>query len=155
MPHRFPWARPEQLKEGYDRVFTVYDYYDGPRKGIASFLGKPHLYECIFDETKDDYSDLFRLTPIGEDTLRLAQEDWDIWQRWEYAFHNGKAQVDTHPALPVDASRHAELKRILDNAMVTDPKTAIVRVGLFDVLGDHRDLPKGVLRPLQVKWSPP
>jgi hypothetical protein len=34
---------PEELKPEYEHVFTVTDYYDGPRKGIANFLGKPHL----------------------------------------------------------------------------------------------------------------
>lgn len=145
----------EQLKPGYEHVFTVYDCYDGPRKGIANFSGKPHLYECVFDEAKDDYSDLFRLTPIGEDTLRLALEDWEIWQRWEYAFHTGRTQFETHPALLEDASRHAELKRLLDNALITDPKTAVTRLGQFETLGDHRNLPKGVLRPLQVRWIQP
>lgn len=33
------------LKPGYERFYTVLDYYDGPRKGIADFQGKPHLYE--------------------------------------------------------------------------------------------------------------
>ena len=35
-----------QLQPGYKEVFTVTDYYDGPRKGIANFKGLPHFYEC-------------------------------------------------------------------------------------------------------------
>lgn len=146
-------ADDEQLSPGYERVFTVYDYYDGPRSGIADFLGKPHLYECVFDEKEGGYSNLFRLTPIGEETFRLALEDWEIWQRWEHPFHAGEAAINTHPALPKDARRHAELKRILDKVLVTDPKTATTRVGQFDVLGGRRALPKGVLTPLQVEWT--
>ena len=49
-----------QLKPGYEEVFTVTDYYDGPRQGIANFKGKPHFYDCIFDEARQDYSDRYR-----------------------------------------------------------------------------------------------
>jgi hypothetical protein len=73
------------LKPGYERVYTVVDYYDGPRKGIADYKGKPHLYECMFDESKDNYSERFLLAPLD------AMEDWAIWQRWELANHTGKA----------------------------------------------------------------
>ena len=148
-------AGDEQLKPGYERVFSVYDYYDGPRRGVANFLGKPHLYECVFDEEEGDYSNLFRLTPIGEDALRLALEDWDIWRRWEYAFRTGRATEDAHPALPEDASRHAELKLLLDKALVADEEKAITRIGQFCALGDRGALSKGVLAPLQVEWTEP
>jgi hypothetical protein len=57
-------------------AFTITDYYDGPLNGIANFLGKPHFYERIFDAAQDDYSDMYRLTPVDEPTFRLAMEDW-------------------------------------------------------------------------------
>ena len=37
-----------ELQPGYEEVFTVMDYYDGPRKGVANFRGQPHFYDCIF-----------------------------------------------------------------------------------------------------------
>ena len=43
-----------QLKLGFEEVFTVTEYYDGPRQGIANFTGKPHFYDCIFDEARQD-----------------------------------------------------------------------------------------------------
>jgi hypothetical protein len=49
----------EHLKPGYEIVFTVTDYYDGSRGGIANFRGKPHLYKCVFDQTANDYSDTY------------------------------------------------------------------------------------------------
>ena len=33
----------------FERVYTMTDDYDGPRRGIASFRGKPHAYTCPFD----------------------------------------------------------------------------------------------------------
>jgi hypothetical protein len=72
--------KPEGFNPGYECAFTDTDYYDGPRKGIANYQGKPHFYECIFHEAKDDYSELFRLTPRDSETYQLAMEDWHIWR---------------------------------------------------------------------------
>jgi hypothetical protein len=61
---------------GFEEVFTVTDYYDGPRQGIANFCGQPHFYDCIFSEAKQDFTNLYRLTPVAPDLFRLAMEDW-------------------------------------------------------------------------------
>ena len=143
---------PVDLKPGYESVYTVVDYYDGPRKGIADYRGKPHLYECIFDESKDDYTDSFRLAPVDPQIYQLAMEDWGIWQRWELGFHTGKVSMSTHPALPNERERHTELQAILQKALVVDPAKAVICIGHFEVLGSPV-LPKGVHRPLQVKWA--
>lgn len=134
------------LKTGYDRVYTVVDYYDGPRKGIADYQGKPHLYECI------DYSDSFLLAPLDAEAFQFAMEDWAIWQRWELAYHTGKADLSTHPALPHESERHQELESILEKMLVIDRAKAVTRIGHFEAMGGET-LPKGVLRPLQVKWA--
>jgi len=145
---------PEGLKPGYEYVHTVTDYYDGPRKGIANYQGRPHLYECVFDEIKGNYSELFSLAPVDSETFQLAMEDWTIWQRWELAYHSSKTELDTHPALPHEAARHAELQGILDKVLMIDPQRAIAKIGRFEALG-NASLPKGVLRPLQVEWTDP
>jgi len=113
------------LKPGYERVYTVTDYYDGPRKGIADYRGKPHLYECVFDESKDNYSESFLLAPLDTEAFRLAIEDWAIWQRWEIAYHAGKTDLNTHPALPHESERHKELEGILETVLVIDPAKAM------------------------------
>jgi hypothetical protein len=146
--------KPEELKPGFERVFAVTDYYDGPREGIADFQGEPHFFECTFNEAKDDYTELFRLTPLDAEAFRLAMEDWNIWRRRELAFHTGEADISTHPALPREAGRHEELKRVLEKSLVTNLGKAFTKVGRFEVIGEP-SLPKGVLRPLQVKWAEP
>jgi len=40
------------LEPEYERVYTMTDYYDGPRKGIADFEGRPHLYEAEWDDVQ-------------------------------------------------------------------------------------------------------
>ncbi len=69
----------------------------------------------------------------------------------EVAYANGKATIDTHPALPVDRERHEQLKPILDSALVSS-EASIVQMGHFDPIGKAPG-PSGVMRKLQVRWS--
>jgi hypothetical protein len=142
-----------ELQPGYEEVFTVTDYYDGPRQGVANFKGEPHFYDCILDEMRSDYSNLYRLTPISPHVFDLAR-DWAIWERWESAFHAGSTTRETHPALSQDRARHEEIRAVLDSVLKTDKETCTVQTGLFEVLGSPT-LPKGALRPLKVKWAEP
>jgi hypothetical protein len=134
----------------YERVFTVSEYYDGPRKGVANFGGQPHFYDCCSDG--DGYTDLFLLTPLTIIQLELVLEDWAIWRKWELAFHSGEATMATHPALPADRARHEKLKSLLDHVLRTDAERSVIQTGSFRVL-DGSDAPVGVMRDLEVKWS--
>ena len=142
----------EDLKDGFELVFTVEDSYDGPRKGIANYQSKPHLYDCMFDEKKQNYSDRYQLTPLDEKSFDLALEAWNIWRRWEMAFSQGETTLDTHPALPHEGERYSQLQKILEPLLVTDVRKAIVRTGYFEARQGPA-LPKGVTAPLQVKWA--
>jgi hypothetical protein len=141
-----------ELQPGYEEAFTVMDYYDGPRKGVANFRGQPHFYDCIFDERNDEYSDLYHLTPLSQRIFELAKEDWAIWKKWESAFHSGKATVESHPALPQDRARHEEIRAILDSSLTTNAAVCVTQHGSFERLGSG-EYPKGVIRPLQVRWT--
>ena len=136
---------PTGLNPGYEEVFTVTDYYDGPRQGIANYMGNPHFYDCIFDDKKNDYSDLFHLTPLEPSVFQLAMESWSIWERWESAFRVGRANRDSHPALPEDRPRFEELKLVLDSVLKTDIANCIVQKGSFEVVDSLE----------QVKWQNP
>ena len=70
-------ASSAQHKPGFEEVFTVTDYYDGPRSGVANFNGKPHFYESIFRD--NNYSDIYWLTPVSNEVFLSALEDWAIW----------------------------------------------------------------------------
>jgi hypothetical protein len=80
-----------------ERVHMVWDFYDGPRSGLASFRGKPHYFDCEFDRTQDEYSDTYRLWPVDEEFLALATEQWKIYRAWERRFQSGELTVETHP----------------------------------------------------------
>lgn len=110
----------DPYRAGFEEVFTVTDYYDGPRQGIANYGGSPHFYDCVISDEKQNYSDLYRLTPVTDQAFQLALEDWAIWERWDRAFKAGQTSEKTHPALPEDAARHAEIKSLVADYLKTD-----------------------------------
>jgi hypothetical protein len=96
-------------RPGWEPVYTVNDYFNRPRLGVAEYLGEPHIYESVFDASRDCYSDHYFASPIGRDLLRLVQQDWEIWQRWQAAYSAGAVTLDSHPALPEDKEAHEQL----------------------------------------------
>jgi len=141
-----------KLRLGYEIVFTVRDYHDGPRSGVANFLEQPHFYECVFDERTDDYSNSYLLTALNQNVFRAAIENWEIFLRWRKAFDLGKVNRETHPALPQDKERFEETKRVLDLAIESGRGKALQLRGEFEVLGEPKP-PFDILTPWQVKWS--
>ncbi|MBV9850347.1 MAG: hypothetical protein JO250_11790 [Armatimonadetes bacterium] len=133
-------------------MHTVADYYDGPREGIANFGGAPHAYRCVFDEAANDWSDVFLLHPVDDETLQLALEDWRIWRRWEREFHEGRVTVHSHSALPEDRRRHEQLTRILEARLRFSPVGALQAKADFRGAVSSPDTP-GIMRPLLVRWT--
>jgi hypothetical protein len=132
LPHRVPaaaLASPAVTTPAddatWDRVWTMTDWYDGPRGGIADLGGVPHLYQSEWDEGASNYSDGFRLAPVSPEVFALAVEDWAIWKRFDDARAAGRATIADHPALPADRARHDELERLLDGRLDVPPGTGV------------------------------
>jgi aromatic ring-cleaving dioxygenase len=104
----------------WDRVYTVHDYYDGPRRGIADVDGVPHIYEAEFDHSSDDYGDTYFVSPFDESLLALILEDWETWLRWNSAFKRGEVSIESHPARPEDRARHEALKVAIGDRLKVD-----------------------------------
>jgi hypothetical protein len=138
-------------KPGYEAVFTVSEYYDGPRGGLANFHGVPHIYECIFDEKSDKYSDSYFLMPVGPEILMAAMTNWRIFLKWRAAFDAGQTTLATHPALPEDKARYDETRRTLEQVIALAKPRAIRMRGEFGVLGEPT-LPRDVHTRWQVRW---
>jgi hypothetical protein len=136
----------------FERVYTVWDYHDSPRSGIADYLGKPHYYECEWDAGTDDYSDTFSLKPVDEKTLALALEQWSIWRNWEFAFHRGEKRQETHPKLPGQSKRYAELDAELE-ARLARLTPEIKVYGNFRARSDQPEIPGHAMRELEVEWT--
>jgi hypothetical protein len=137
----------------FEVVYT-HDWYDGPRQGVADLQGMPHFFQSEWRDGEGSDADSFLLTPIDPDTLALVLEDWDIWRRWETAFHQGTATQATHPALAEERSRHEELKRLLDGRLVVDPVRAVRKEAEFRNRNDPGWSGYG-WHPLEVCWRDP
>ena len=107
----------------WERVYTINDFWDGPRLGIADVEGIPHIYRSPFDTAADAFAEYFLVAPIDRDLLDLVLEDWRIWIRWEQAYKRGEASKETHPALPKDRERYEEIKRLISNRLFVDADT--------------------------------
>jgi len=81
----------------FEPVLMVWDIYDGPRTGLASFRGEPHYFECKFDESLQDFPSYFSLYLVENTFLKLAIEQWEIFRAWEYEYHNGREILKNHP----------------------------------------------------------
>jgi hypothetical protein len=139
-------------KPGYDVVFTVNDYHDGPLRGVANFHGVPHFYERVFDDRTDQYSESYLLVPLDDAVLAAARENWEIFLRWRADFDSHRTTLATHPARPQDRQRYEETKLILEQAVASAREKAFRAKGEFEIMGEpkiHRD----VLALWHVKWS--
>jgi hypothetical protein len=136
----------------FELVHTYTDWYDGPIGGLADYQGRPHIYEAQRNEQPGTpcFGPLFRLSPVDQDTLALALEDWGIWLRWDEAFQAGLIAQSTYPALPSDRPRYEELQGLLAGKLVLDPERA------FFMCGELRCTLRGAMEPLtEVRWYPP
>lgn len=143
------------MDDGFERVYTVHDYDDGPRGGLADFGGAPHAYRSLWDADAEDWEETFSLSPVTAEQVALVMEDWAIWCRWQVAFHAGETTEETHPALPADRARHEELKPLVDRALEIDPARRRIAVGTFRVVGPALPGPRvpSSRVPLQVRWT--
>jgi hypothetical protein len=137
----------------YQRVVTVWDFYDGPRTGISFHCGVPHHFDCQWDNEADEYSDVYLLSPVSKELLSHAEEQWQIFRQWELAFHQGEVPAYSHPGNKGQNCRYDELDESLRSMLAT--RTPIGRFhGLFRAVSGQVERPLGVLRELEVAWSP-
>lgn len=137
-----------------EKVHTVWEYYDGPRTGIADYQGKPHYFACTSDDTSHNYyGDSYGLSPIDAETLAFALEQWDLWRKWEHAFYSGKVTEESHPGHGGQDARYDELQGLLQSRLAALPAPCIHALASFEAEFTSERPPAGVMRPLLVKWS--
>jgi hypothetical protein len=142
-----------RLHMPFERVYTVHDYYDGPRSGVADYLGRPHHYSCEWDDGADDYAETFALVEIDDCTVSLVLQQWEIWRRWEYAFHRQEVPQATHPGLPGNDLHYAELQTAIKSRIANTLAKPVRARGVFRVDPNRPETPRGVMRELQVEWE--
>jgi hypothetical protein len=105
--------------EGYEKVYS-YNWYDGPRSGVADYKGKPYYFESQWEDLNNLESDSFKLSPISKNLLSLVIEYWQLWKKLEEAYKQGLTTQETHPFLPSDAHEGKRLDQILKNELKID-----------------------------------
>lgn len=138
----------------FEKVHVVWDYYDGVRSGIADFGGAPHYFASLFDDRADAYSDRFQLFPVDADFIALALRQWTIFRAWEARFHRGLVPLETHPGHGGVDAEYDDLSRRLDEQIKTLDPTSALQAAIFRAVPGQEELPAGVLRELEVAWSP-
>jgi hypothetical protein len=118
-----------------EKVYTIESVHDGrPLSGLADYEGRPHVYQCQFNEELDDWSDQYFLRQI--DTDLLALERHEIFLRWRAAFDAAKTTLNTHPALPSDRARYDGLQVLINDRLAAPPEVSVRMSGHFHAATD-------------------
>jgi hypothetical protein len=123
------------MEPAEDTVYTIDDWYDGPRGGAADYQGAPHWYRSVYldreDEPWNPDEDRFELTPLGAEALAWERERSAIFDRWDQARKAGTVEWDgddaTHGAFPGDRERSRELDRRMEEYLAEHRPVALVR----------------------------
>jgi hypothetical protein len=100
-----------------------------------------------------DPDNRFLLQPVSSELLALAREAWEIWLRWVKAYEADPSVGPTHPAIPADRVRHAELAPVIARALEIDPSGTRIAVGDFRKR-DSESIRSMSRSELEVRWIP-
>jgi hypothetical protein len=137
----------------FEHVYTIWDFFDRPRDGLADFAGAPHYYKCRWDEGADDYSSEYDLSPVSAEFVQLAMEQWAIWKRWEEAFRTGTVSHDTHPGFGGVDQQYDELESKIDSAIAALGPAKLRATAEFRAATSTDPLAPEIKRGLEVQWS--
>ncbi len=138
----------------FEQVHAVWEFSDGIRTGIADLDGSPHYFASRSAEAEGGYSDNFRLYPVTSEFLKIAVHNWHIFQAWERKFQSGKAELTTHPGRGGIDAEYDELQSWLNDQLTRFLPLPMLYTAVFRELANQEDLPAGVLREVEVAWSP-
>jgi hypothetical protein len=139
----------------FEKVHTVREYWDGVRSGTADFKGAPHYFVCPVDaRVTDGYADYFDLYPLSPEFMERELQYFAIYRAWDIQHKRGLVPEETHPGRGGVDAQYDELSRWLDSQIAALDMTAIKQRATFRAIGGQADLPKGVMRELEVRWSP-
>lgn len=126
----------------FERVYTIGDWYDGPRSGAADYRGAPHHYRSLYLDTPDwdPQEDRFELTPLTAEALEWMIEADALYQRWDAARRRGTLPPEAREeAIPVDAplvfpqdrGRYETLERQVAAYLAANAARAFIVHGAF------------------------
>lgn len=96
------------IADGFERAYSVLDWYDGPRQGLAVINGVPHYFEG-WDHHPANVADEYFVWPASESAVAMEREQWAIYARYEVS----DAGREEHPANGGVDARYDELDLLL------------------------------------------
>jgi hypothetical protein len=134
-----------------DKVYTVEGYWNCPLAGCADYMGKPHFYDVLEEDSETDpETHTYSLTPLNEAVFELILKKWEIWLRWQTAYSLGETSLDTHPALPQDQEAYFLNKKAIDLYLFQHQEHAFEKNGKFNCIKIEPSINHSVY---EVIWS--
>jgi hypothetical protein len=113
-----------------DKVYS-YEWYDGPRSGVATYNGQPHYFESQWADVGSQEQDWYELIPITRELFECELEVWELWRKYYTAYTAGTVGMDYHPFLPGDQARGNELQQIINSQPVEEGKYDLIAKAKF------------------------
>lgn len=67
-----------------EKIITINNWWDGALSGLAYYNNMVCIYERIFDDTVDEWSNEYFLTPIDPEAEKRILDDWELWKNAVY-----------------------------------------------------------------------
>jgi hypothetical protein len=121
----------------FERVYTIDEWDEGPRCGVANFAGVPHYFRSV-----DESRERFELTPLPREVFDLILEADALFRRWHPGPHRrGDTSAVVRAADGSERARYQALQNDIAAALRGLRPVAVLR-GDFD------------FDPDRVRWSP-
>lgn len=109
-----------------DLLYLILEFYDRPQRGVADVRGVPHAFHSLCDDDEGEFSDIYMLSPLSNDTFDLCLQTWAIERRWyNDGRGKGESRISGIPALPNETKQYQEVVAAIENDIRFDPSTAI------------------------------
>jgi hypothetical protein len=132
----------------WSTVYSIYDWYDGPRSGVTEYRGTLYWYKSVYMDAAEwnPDEDRFELTPINPEILGWELERTAIFDRWDAARKQGHivwkvGDNDSFVAFPDGMVRYRELNEKTESYLAKTTPDGMV-IGIFDLKSDR------------VRWEP-
>ncbi|RAZ87032.1 hypothetical protein DPM33_27235 [Mesorhizobium hawassense] len=86
--------------------------------------------------------------------MQRAKRNWAIYRAWEDKFHAGATDVKSHPGHSGIDAEYDELGAWLDDQITRLPALPLLYRAKFRALPGQEGLTPGIMRELEVTWSP-
>ena len=117
------------MNEIGESVIIVHWHFDYPRAGIVLYKSKPHLFDNIFSDDIDDYTNKYLLTPISQARMDIESELLKITTEHLITFLDDGSHVLNKIVPDKKYRRYKELKKFVevDNLMIKSE--SFMRIG--------------------------